>query len=104
MLLLLRLLIVLFSRFFRSRRDLVLENLAVRQQPGVFKQKNSQPRFAITDKLFWVMLGRLAAGFDRSPTADCRALALDRLWVVLDLALAASDPSGKKGVLLCHCA
>src|ERR1017187_8779251 len=66
MLRLLRLLVVLFSRFFRSRRDLLLENLALRQQLGVFKQKHPQPRFAATDKLFWVMLRRLWARWHRA--------------------------------------
>jgi len=62
----LRLLVVLSSRFFRSRRDLLLENLALRQQLGIFKQKLPQPRFAATDKLFWVMLSRLWAGWRRA--------------------------------------
>jgi hypothetical protein len=66
MLRLLRLLVVLSSRFFRSRCDLLLENLALRQQLGVFKQKRPQPRFAATDKLFWVMLRRLWAGWKRA--------------------------------------
>ena len=63
MLRLLRLLVVLSPRFFRSRRDLLLENLALRQQRGVFKQKYPQPRFTLPDKLFWVMLQRLWAGW-----------------------------------------
>jgi transposase InsO family protein len=42
-----------------------LENLALRQQLGVFKQKHPPPRFATTDKLFWVMLSRLWAGWRR---------------------------------------
>src|ERR1035438_3888877 len=44
MLWLLRLLPVLASRFFRSRRDLLLENLALRQQLAVLKRKRPQPR------------------------------------------------------------
>src|ERR1700691_4721885 len=66
MLRLLRLLVALLSRFFRSHRDLLLENLALRQQLGVFKQKYPHPRFAATDKLFWVMLRRLWAGWRRA--------------------------------------
>jgi len=53
-----RLLVVLFSRFFLSRRDLLMENLALRQHLGVFKQKLPQPRLAPSDRLFWVMLRR----------------------------------------------
>ena len=63
MLRLLRLLPVLAIRLFRSRRELLLENLALRQQLTVLKQRHPQPRFAITDKLFWVMLRRLWYGW-----------------------------------------
>jgi hypothetical protein len=59
MLRLLRLLLVLFSRFFRSRRDLVLENLALRQQLSVLERRHPRPRIAAADKLFSVMLRRL---------------------------------------------
>jgi hypothetical protein len=60
---LLRLLSIVPTRFFSSRGDLLLENLALRQQLGVFKRKHPGPRFAATDKLFWVMLRRLWAGW-----------------------------------------
>jgi hypothetical protein len=35
------------------------ENLALRQQLTVLKRRHPQPRFAISDKLLWVMLRRL---------------------------------------------
>jgi len=54
----LRLLKLLFV-FLRSRRELLLENLALRQQLAVLKAGRSQPRLAVADKLFWVMLRRL---------------------------------------------
>jgi hypothetical protein len=54
----LRLLFILAIDFFRSRRDLLLENLAIRQQLAVLKQKRPQPRFAASDRFFWVMLRR----------------------------------------------
>jgi hypothetical protein len=44
---------------FRSHRDLLLENLALRQQLAVLNQRRPQPRLVLTDKLFWVMLQRL---------------------------------------------
>jgi len=59
MLRLLRLLSILSARFFRTRRELLLENLALRQQLAVLKQKHPQPRIAAHDKLFWVILRRL---------------------------------------------
>ena len=51
MLRLLRLLPVLATRFFRSRRDLLLENLALRQQLAVLKRRHRQPRFGPSEKL-----------------------------------------------------
>ena len=42
--------------FFRSRNSLGLEIIAVRQQLGVLKRKNSQPRLGRLDRLFWVLL------------------------------------------------
>jgi putative transposase len=63
MLCLLRLLPVLAIRLLRSRRELLLENLALRQQLTVLKRRHPQPRFAISDKLFWVMLRRLWYGW-----------------------------------------
>jgi hypothetical protein len=60
------LLIRLFARCFRFRRDLLLENLALRQQLGVLKRKRPQPRFAASDRLFWVVLQRLWADWRRT--------------------------------------
>jgi putative transposase len=59
MLRLLRLLIVLFTRCFRSRRDLLLENLALRQQLAVLGRKHPKPQFGPSDRLFWVLLRRM---------------------------------------------
>jgi transposase InsO family protein len=65
MLRLLRLLFVLAARPIRSRRDLLLENLALRQQLAVLKERHPQPRFSTSDKLFWVILRRLWTGWKR---------------------------------------
>jgi hypothetical protein len=62
----LKLLYVLLVQSVRSRRDLMLENLALRQQLGVLKQKHPQPRFAEPDKLFCVILRRLWPGWRRA--------------------------------------
>jgi len=66
MLRLLRLLFVLATQILRSRRDLLMENLALRQQIAVLKRRCPQPRFAVSDKLFWVMLRRLWPGWKRA--------------------------------------
>ena len=66
MLSLLRFVFVLIVRFFRSRRELLMENLALRQQLAVLKRRRPQPRLAATDRLFWVILRRLWAGWSRA--------------------------------------
>lgn len=46
----------------RSRRDLVFENLALRQQFLVLERRqrspNLRPRFNLLDRTFWVLLPR----------------------------------------------
>jgi putative transposase len=59
MLCLLRLLFALLVRSVRSRRHLLLENLALRQQLAVLERRCSRPRFSTPDRLFWVILRRL---------------------------------------------
>src|ERR1700730_18827376 len=44
---------------FRTRRSLMLENLALRQQLAVLKRKPPRPRLGALDKLFWVVARRL---------------------------------------------
>jgi hypothetical protein len=66
MLRLLRLLFVLIERSFRSRRDLLLENLALRQQLGALKRQRPHVRFVVLDKLFWVTLRQLWPGWKRT--------------------------------------
>jgi putative transposase len=58
MLRLLRLLLVLVTRVSCSRGDLLLENLALRQQVLTLKRKHPRPRVAVSDKLLWVLLRR----------------------------------------------
>ena len=54
----LRLLSEFLVCFSRSRRDLLLENLALRQQIAALKRLHPQPRIPTSDKLFWVVLRR----------------------------------------------
>ena len=63
---LLRLLCILLIRCAHSRRNLLLENLALRQQLAVLKRKRPQPRLAFLDKLFWVMLRRIWSGWKQA--------------------------------------
>src|SRR5262245_20234402 len=43
----------------RTRRDLALENLALRQQLAVWKARQPRPRLTEMDRMFWVLLSRL---------------------------------------------
>jgi len=54
-----RLLLGSLGAWFRSRNDLVMENLALRQQLASSKQEQPRPRFTDADLAFWVLLRRL---------------------------------------------
>lgn len=62
----LRLLFVALIRSVRSRRRLLLENLALRQQLAILAQRHPQPRFSLPDRLFWVTLRRRWPGWRRA--------------------------------------
>jgi transposase InsO family protein len=59
---LLRLLPVLLG----GHRQLALENLALRQQLAVYKRMMTRPRLRRADRLFWVGLARIWAGWRQS--------------------------------------
>ncbi len=41
-----------------ARRDLVLENLALRQQLALLRRRSKRPRFGLFDRLFWIWLSQ----------------------------------------------
>jgi putative transposase len=47
-----------FVRLFRSRGNLVFENLVLRQQLAMLKGRRQRPSLSIFDKLFWVAVRR----------------------------------------------
>ena len=49
----------LFRSLLMSRNDLVLENLALRQQLAVLSRTAKPPRMRRRDRIFWVWLSRL---------------------------------------------
>ena len=53
-------------RGFRTRRSLMLENLALRQQLAVFKRQQPRPRLGAIDKLFWVVARRFWAQWKKA--------------------------------------
>jgi len=54
-----RLFLGFLGSWFRSRNDLTLENMALRQQLAAFKQKQPGPRLTDADRAFWVLLRSL---------------------------------------------
>src|SRR5215471_14482313 len=54
-----RLFLGLLLRFFHSRGDLLLENLALRQQLLALQRRRPRPRLGLMDQLFWVAARRL---------------------------------------------
>jgi hypothetical protein len=59
---LLRLLPFLFGGY----RQLAMENLALRQQLSIYKRTTTRPKLRTTDRLFWVGLARVWAGWRQS--------------------------------------
>jgi putative transposase len=51
---------------FRSREELLLENLALRQQLLALHAKRPRPRLNSVDRLFWVVLRRVWSAWKRS--------------------------------------
>jgi putative transposase len=51
---------------FRSREELLLENLALRQQLLALHAKRPRHRLSSVDKLFWVVLRKVWPGWKRS--------------------------------------
>jgi putative transposase len=66
MFLLIRVIFATILRLFSARRDLVLENLVLRQQLTVFKRKHPRPRMVVVDKLFWVFAQRFWSGWKQA--------------------------------------
>jgi len=53
-------------RLFQSRRQLLLENLALRQQLAALKRKHPRPRLSGLDRVFWVLASKLWSGWKQS--------------------------------------
>lgn len=83
---LLRLLVGMSCRCFRSRRNLLLENLALRQE---------RPKLAWLDKLFWIGMKRIWSEWKNLPrpgyARDGGALAPSRISQLLALTFTARD-------------
>jgi len=82
-----------FTSNFKERRDLALENLALRQQLAPLKRERKRPTIKNRDRLFWVWLSRiwksLARNFAHRQARNGHRLAAPRLPTLLDEAVAA---------------
>src|ERR1700736_3809362 len=52
--------------FFRTRRSLLLENLALRQQLAALKRRHPRPRLAAFDRFFWIIARRFWSGWKQA--------------------------------------
>ena len=52
--------------WFRRRRDLVLEVMALRQQVAVLRRNVKRPRFTEGDRLFWVLYSKVVDGWEKA--------------------------------------
>ena len=57
------LLLVFVCSLFKSNRQLVLENLALRQQVVMLKRSVKRPRVSMVDRLFWVLFSKYVDGW-----------------------------------------
>src|SRR6266853_4985918 len=54
------------ARFFRSRKSLLLENLALRQQLTVLKRRHPRSKLSPLDMLFWVLARKFWSAWKQS--------------------------------------
>ncbi len=50
----------------RTRADVALENLALRQQLAIYERDRKHPRLQAGDRVFWILLRRLWSGWERA--------------------------------------
>src|SRR5467141_2538902 len=46
------------ARWLKARTDLVLENLALRQQLALLRRRSKRPRVGLLDRVFWMWLSQ----------------------------------------------
>ena len=63
MLQLMQIVLALVRSLFANKADLAMENVALRQQLGVYKRKQPRPRLSDLDRLFWTALTDQFAGW-----------------------------------------
>src|SRR5271167_1482892 len=81
---------------FRRREELLLENLALRQQVLALHAKRPRPRLSSLDRVFWIVLRKARSGWKGSPVLPTPETVVCRLSAVLGLALTNSASRRKK--------
>lgn len=61
--LILRLAIIFLGSLYKSKRQLVLENMGLRQQVTMLRQSVKRPRATSADRMFWVLFSRYVHGW-----------------------------------------
>ena len=56
-------LLEMIGAILKSRRQLALENLALRQQLVMLKQSVKRPRVSTIDRVFWVLFSKYVDGW-----------------------------------------
>ena len=46
----------IFKTVFKSKNDLIIENLALRQQLATYKAQKKKPKLREQDRIFWIVL------------------------------------------------
>jgi hypothetical protein len=59
----LRLVASFIRALFKSHRQLLLENLALKQQLAMLQQSVKRPRASVTDRNFWILFSRYVDGW-----------------------------------------
>ena len=62
---------------FKSRYQLTLENLALRQQIAMLKLSVKRPRVSPTDRLFWILFSKYVEGWRSMPYSNWQSLRLE---------------------------
>jgi hypothetical protein len=83
------------SALIRSRYNLGLEILALRQQLGILKRKVPHPRLQLQDRIFWILtppsMARMARRLGYCQTRNRCRLASGWLSVILERSIATQE-------------
>lgn len=104
--------IILFLKFvhawFKSQRNLALENMALKQQVAMLRRSVKRPRVSMADKLFWISFSKFK--LDWRNVLHCMPCTRIQLFAGIEQAFAdigigrAGDPNQADRPLIARCA